>query len=86
MNHEIIARTPIDMDNGDLVEAYVHKLPSGIYALHVEYNFKIHTNSTRVRQITDSIWRKQHHDWFRFIRFQKSSTPLPMPDINPVNK
>jgi hypothetical protein len=83
MNHEIITHTPITMDNGNIVEAYVHKLPSGMYALHVEYSFKANANPTRIRQITESIWRNQYRDWFRFIRFQKSSTPLPMPAINP---
>jgi len=82
MNHQIINRTPITLDNGNVVQAYVHKEPSGWYAVHIDYVFEANTNSTRIKQITEALWRKQHREWFRFIRFQRSSTPLPMPNIN----
>jgi hypothetical protein len=75
MQHDIIAHTPITLDNGNIVEAYIHKLPSGMYAMHAEYPFRSNSNPTRTRQ---------HRDWFRFIRFQRSSTPLPMPTLNPT--
>jgi hypothetical protein len=53
-----------------------------MYALHVNYIFEANSNSTRTKQIAEAVWRKQHRDWFRFIRFQRSSTPLPMPKTN----
>jgi hypothetical protein len=84
MNHDIITHTPITMDNGNVVEAYIHKLPSGMYAMHAEYPFRSNSNPTRTRQIVDALFRSQHRDWFRFIRFQRSSTPLPMPTLNPT--
>ncbi len=71
MNHEIITHTPITMDNGKVVEAYIHKLPSGMYAMHADYPFQPNSNSTRTRQIVDALFRSQHRDWFRFIRFQR---------------
>lgn len=85
MNHEIITHTPITMDNGNIVNAYIHKLPSGMYAMHADYPFQPNSNSTRTRQIVDALFRSQHRDWFRFIRFQRSSTPLPMPTFNQTN-
>lgn len=84
MNHEIITHTPITLDNGIVVEAYIHKLPSGMYAMHADYPFTANSNPTRTRQIVDALFRSQHRDWFRFIRFQRSSTPLPMPTLNPT--
>jgi len=84
MNHEIITHTPITMDNGNIVKAYIHKLPSGMYAMHADYPFQPNSNSTRTRQIVDALFRSQHRDWSRFIRFQRSSTPLPMPTLNPT--
>jgi len=84
MQHDIIAHTPITLDNGKVVGAYIHKQPSGVYALHIDYIFEANSNSTRTKQITEALWRKQHRDWFRFIRFQRSSTPLPMP--KPTNQ
>ena len=84
MQHDIIAHTPITLDNGKVVDAYIHKQPSGMYALDVNYIFEANTNSTRTKQIAEAVWRKQHRDWFRFIRFQRSSTPLPMP--KPTNQ
>ena len=86
MNHDIITHTPITMDNGNIVNAYVHKLPSGLYAMHADYPFQPNGNSTRTRQIVDSLFRNQYRDWFRFIRYQKSSTPMPMPAVNPTDK
>ncbi len=82
MSNEIISHTPIVMDNGEVVEARIVRQPSGMYAVEIDYKYKANTNSTRVRQIVDALWRNQHQSWFRFIRFQKSSTPLPMPPIN----
>jgi len=76
-----IKETPITLDNGDIVQARVVKKPSGLYAVDIDYKYKPNTNSTRVRQIIDSLWRNQYRDWFRFIRFQRSSTPLPMPEL-----
>ncbi|TEX50960.1 MAG: hypothetical protein B7C55_08055 [Actinomycetales bacterium mxb001] len=81
MNHDIITHTPVTLNNGTTVDAYIHKLPSGMYAVHIDYHFEYNTNSTLTRHTTDALWRKQHRDWFRFIRFQRSSTPLPMPKI-----
>ena len=81
MNHEIITHTPVTLDDGKIIDAYIHKLPSGIYAVHIDYFFEYNTNSTRTRLLTNALWRKQHRDWFRFILFQRSTTPLPMPKI-----
>jgi hypothetical protein len=84
MQHDIITQTPVTMDNGKVINAHIHKLPSGMYAMHADYPFQPNTNSTRIRQIVDALFRSQHRDWFRFIRFQRSSTPLPMPTLNPT--
>ena len=86
MNHDIITHTPITLDNGKVVEAYIHKLPSGMYAMHADYPFTANSNPTRTRQIVDALFRSQHRDWFRFIRFQRSSTPLPMPTLSPTKR
>ena len=40
MQHDIIAHTPITLDNGKVLDAYIHKQPSGMYALHVNYIFE----------------------------------------------
>ena len=84
MNHDIISYTPIVYDDGSTINAYIHKLPSGWYAMHADYPFKAYSDSTRTRQVVDALFRKQHRDWFRFIRFQRSSTPQPMPTLNPT--
>ncbi len=60
MNHEIITHTPITMDNGKVVEAYIHKLPSGMYAMHAEYPFR--SNST--------YYKAQYHQAFRVCTIQ----------------
>jgi len=62
MNHDIISYTPITLDNGNVVEAYIHKLPSGMYAMHAEYPFRSNSNPTRTRQIVDALFRSQHRD------------------------
>jgi hypothetical protein len=82
MQHDIIAQTPITLDNGNIVDAYIYKEPSGVFSLKINYIFEANTNSTRTKQITEALWRKQHREWFRFIRFQRSSTPLSMPKPN----
>jgi hypothetical protein len=84
MNHEIISYTPIIYDDGRIINAYVHKQPSGWYAMHADYPHQPNSNPTRTKQIVDALFRSQHRDWFRFIRFQRSTTPQPMPTLNPT--
>ena len=40
MNHDIISYTPIVYDDGSIINAYIHKLPSGWYAMHADYPYK----------------------------------------------
>jgi hypothetical protein len=52
--------------------------------MHADYPHQPNSNPTRTKQIVDALFRNQHRDWFRFIRFQRSSTPLSMPTLNPT--
>jgi hypothetical protein len=82
--NESIAQTPIVLDNGDAVQAHIFKQSSGLYAVSIDYPHKANVNPTRTKQIVDALWRDQYRDWFRFIRFQRSTTPQPMPTLNPT--
>ena len=76
MNHDIISYTPITLDNGKVVEAYIHKLPSGMYAMHADYPFQPNSNSTRTRQIVDALFRSQHAQPSNPSRRQRRPWPV----------
>ena len=59
MNHDIISYTPIVYDDGSTINAYIHKLPSGWYAMHAEYPFRAYSDAARTRHVVRIVTGKQ---------------------------
>jgi hypothetical protein len=81
MKKEIITNLTITMDDGELLNAEIYLDEYGFYHKQIDYNHKPNGNVARRKNVVDNLFISQHRDWFRFIRFQKSSTPVKMPTI-----
>lgn len=85
MNKEIITNLTITTDYGELLNAEIYRDPYGFYHYEIDYAHPMNGNHRKRKNYVDSLFRSQHRDWFRFLRFQKSTTPMKMPTITKTN-